>query len=180
MTANVVIETAKRDNVLRIANDALRYKPRGESRWDGRGADRSARADRFIGRLQDDLQLTDAQESALKAEMAKLAEEQSVQGAGSILGRARDGSAMRQRVATRVEQVLGPLLTQAQRAMYEKWKQGRDTTRGNALWVIDATGGSPERRFVRTGVSDDQFTEIIGGQVKEGERAVVRAREAKS
>jgi hypothetical protein len=42
-----------------------------------------------------------------------------------------------------------------------------------------SAGGGPERRTVRTGLTDDQFTEIIGG-LEDGESVVVRAREAKS
>lgn len=178
MTANVVIETAKRDGVLRIANDALRYKPRAEPGADARGENRSGRSERMIQRLKDELQLTAGQEAVLKQEMAKLAEEIRSQAGGGIGGALPDPSAMRQRYNARIEQVLAPQLSPAQRPLYEKWKQGRDTARASALWVLD-TAGQPERQFVRTGVSDDQFTEISGTGIKEGDRAVVRAREGK-
>jgi HlyD family secretion protein len=46
------------------------------------------------------------------------------------------------------------------------------------VWVL-AASGDIEGRSVRVGIADDQFTEIVGGQLKEGERVVVRAREAK-
>ncbi len=176
MTANVTIETAKREGVLRIANDALRYKPRAEPGQEARGADRANRSDRMIQRLKDELQLSTAQETAIKDEMAKLAAELRAQSSG-IGGSPPDQSAMRQRFSARIEQVLAPMLTEVQRPLYDKWKQGRDTTRASALWVME--DGTPDRRFVRTGVSDDQFTEIIGGEIKEGDKAVIRAREAK-
>lgn len=180
MTANVTIETAKRDGVLRVANDALRFKPRTEpGAREARGGDRSGRSDRMITRLKDELQLTPEQEAVVRAEIAKLSEEMRAQSSGGIGGGANfDGSAMRQKMSSRIEQTLGPILTEAQRPLYDKWKLGRETTRMSALWVLE-DGVTPDRRAVRTGVSDDKFTEILSGEVKEGEKAVVRAREAK-
>ncbi len=180
MTANVAIESAKRDGVLRVANDAFRFKPR-----DGGGAATAARRDRqgegdrsgrTVERLKTELQLTDAQEAAVKAALAKLGQETRENGQGPFTTTDRDG--MRQRLSMRIDQALSPLLTDAQKPAYEKWKQGRETTRSATLWVLGSSGG-PERRQVRTGLTDDQFTEIIGG-LEEGDSVVVRAREAKS
>ena len=178
MTANVGIETAKREGALRIANDALRYKPRADAGQSGRGGDTNGRVERMIQRLKGELQLSDAQETAVKEAMTKLGEEMRKASSGTMGGPPPDQSANRQRMQARVEQTLAPTLSEAQRPLFEKWKQGRESSRPNALWVL-IEGSSPERRFVRTGVSDDQFTEITGGDVKEGDRAVIRAREAK-
>jgi HlyD family secretion protein len=41
---------------------------------------------------------------------------------------------------------------------------------GSRVWVLDGTGG-PEARAVRTGIADDQFTEILSG-VDEGTRVI--------
>jgi len=179
MTANVAIESAKRDGVLRVANDAFRFKPRDggtataarrERQGDG---DRSAR---MVERLKGELQLTDAQEAAVKEALAKLGQETRENSQGPFTATDRDGA--RQRLSMRIDQALAPLLTDAQRPAYEKWKQGRETVRVATLWVLGSDGG-PERRQVRTGLTDDQFTEIISG-LEEGESVVVRAREAKS
>ena len=45
------------------------------------------------------------------------------------------------------------------------------------VWVL-APEGSTERRTIRIGLNDDQFTEVVGGQLKEGERVIIRARDA--
>jgi HlyD family secretion protein len=179
MTANVAIESAKRDGVLRVANDAFRFKPRdggaattGRRNREGDG-DRSGR---MVERLKTELKLTDAQEAAVKEALAKLGQETRENGQGPFTATDRDGA--RQRLSMRIDQALSPLLTDAQRPAYEKWKQGRETIRTATLWILGASGG-PERRQVRTGLTDDQFTEIIGG-LEEGDSVVVRAREAKS
>ncbi|MGQ0672533.1 MAG: efflux RND transporter periplasmic adaptor subunit [Hyphomicrobium sp.] len=178
MTANVTIETAKRDGVLRVANDAFRYRPKGETAQSGRGERGGARTDRMVQRMKDELQLTADQETALRDAMTKLGEEMRAQQGGGIGGGQADASVSRQRFSARAEQVLLPMLSEAQRPLFDKWKQGRETVRPAALWVLTA-GGEPDRRSVRTGVSDEQFTEIVGGDVKPGDRIVVRAREAK-
>lgn len=178
MTANVTIETATRDGALRLANDAFRYRPKTPPGQEAPGAESASRSDRMIVRLKDELQLDAGQEAALRAEMKKLSEEMRAQSSGGIGGGLTDQAAMRQRYMSRVEQALAPLMTDAQRPLYEKWKLGRDSSRGGVIWVLDARN-EISRRYVRTGVSDDQFTEIVGGDVKEGDRAVTRAREAK-
>jgi hypothetical protein len=38
--------------------------------------------------------------------------------------------------------------------------------------------GTPERRSVRLGIADDQFTEVAGGELAAGDRIVLKAREA--
>ena len=83
---------------------------------------------------------------------------------------------MRQRMMAVVEQAVRPLLSETQMVLYDKWKKGRETSRSGSLYVLDAKG-EPERRYVRLGISDDQFTEIAGGQITAGERVIVRARE---
>ena len=45
------------------------------------------------------------------------------------------------------------------------------------VWVLTPSGGL-EMRQVRLGLADDDFAEVIGDGVKEGERVVLRSREA--
>jgi HlyD family secretion protein len=161
--------------VLRIANDALRFRPKTETA--GSRSEASARSERMITRLKDELQLTTVQSDAVRAAMAKLAEEMRSQTTGVMAGGQLDVAAMRQRTMARVEQVLAGMLTDAQRPLFEKWKQGRDSVRSGTVYVLE--DGAPSRRFVRTGVSDDQFTEVVTGEVAEGDPAILRAREAK-
>lgn len=179
MTANVQIAVAEKDGVLRVPNDALRFKPRGEvgeGSADGRSGGGN-RGERQITRLKNDLLLTDAQEKALREELAKLFAARS-SAPGGIDTSVADPQAMRQKMQSAIEQTLAPLLSDEQRPLFEKWKRGRENTKSGTVHVLDASN-IPERRFVRLGISDDQFTEIIGGQLAEGERVIVRGRDAR-
>jgi HlyD family secretion protein len=173
MTANVTIEASKKDDVLRVGNDALRFKPRGEGATSG-GGDRT---ERVVGRLKTDLQLTAAQEKTLRDELKPLTAARGSAPGGTQADIA-DPAAMRQRMQAAVDQALMPLLTDEQRTLYEKSKKSRETTRAGNVYVLDEKG-QPDRRFVRLGISDDQSTEIAGGQLEEGERVIVRARDPK-
>ncbi len=181
MTANVQIEVAKKDEVLRIPNDALRFRPRageGEAAND-RGSGSGNRGERQIARLKNDLELTDEQEATLREQLQKLfAQRNSPNGGGQMGGGGGDvdPSAMRQRVQATIEQTLGPVLSEAQRPLFEKWKRGRENTKSGSVYVLNDKG-QPDRRFVRLGISDDQFTEIVGGRLKEGEQVVLRTRD---
>jgi HlyD family secretion protein len=182
MTANVQIETDKRDNVLRISNDALRFKPRDRvaaaaprASWRSEGGERG---ERLLERLKDELHLNEHQVATVRAELKKLsAETRGQNGERASQGGAEAGQ--RARFVVRLEQVLQPVLSEEQRPLFDRWKRGRENTRTATVWVL-AESGEPESRFVRLGLSDDQFTEVLGSQLKEGERVIVRAREAKN
>ena len=186
MTANVVILTAMRDGVLRVPNDAFRFRPRLESASDARGrgegqggGDRTAR---LLERLKADVALTDAQAELVAEAMEKLGREtrETEQTGGLMLGRGGgDRGVFRQRATSRIEQALAPTFSDEQRIAFQRWKDGRETTRFAAVWVLGKSG-QPERRGVRTGIADDQFTEVIGGELAEGEAVIVRARDVKS
>jgi HlyD family secretion protein len=179
MTANLVILTASRDGVLRVPNDAFRYKPRGAVEEASRQWGGADRLERIVEGLKTKVALTAAQEEAAKGAVAKLGAELR-EGTQGTFGAARpDFRDMRQRAVGRIDQALSPLLGDDQRAAYEEWKLEREAARPMALWVL-GPGGVPERRHVRTGLTDDQFTEIAGGDLGEGDRVIVRAREARS
>lgn len=194
MTANVQIETAKRDGVLRVANEALRFKPRngaaGLASHERQRGDRAERNERMLERLKDELQLTEAQAETVRGEMRKFfadakAEREEKQqqrrpsfGSPASFNTTPDMAGMRERMATKLEEVVTPLLSEAQRPLFNSWKKGRENTRAGTVHVLTAAGEA-EARQVRVGIADDQFTEIVGGKLKEGDKSVVRAREAK-
>lgn len=186
MTANVVILSATRDGVLRISNDAMRFKPKtaagaAPGRGDRAGGGGGDRSGRMLERLKTEVGLTDAQEAAVKQALDKLGQEARESSQGGLMGGGGQGdqSAFRQKATARIEQALGPTLTEAQRTKFQRWRDGREATRFATVWVLGA-GNTPERRAVRTGIADDQFTEVVGGDLKEGERVIVRGREVKS
>lgn len=180
MTANVRIESARRDGVLRISNDALRFRPRGvQAGADERRTGEGDRSQRIVERIKGELGLSDAQAEQLKAEVQAIGEEARAQNQGGGFAPSRpDPSAFRMKLTMRIEQVIVPTMSEEQLKTFDRWKKGRESTRSAALWALDAAG-QPERRMARVGLADDQYTEIVGGDLKEGDKIVVRVREAK-
>lgn len=174
MTANVQIAVAEKADVLRVPNDALRFKVKGDTEQGGAAG---SRIERTMSRLKNDLALTAEQEQRLRDELAKVMAARPRGGGSSGASNDLDPAAARQRTQATIEQTLQPMLSEEQKPLFEKWKRGRETTKAGSVYVMD-NGGAPERRFVRLGVADDQFTEIVGGQLNDGERVVIRAREA--
>ena len=200
MTANVRIETARRDNAMRIPNDATRFKPRNrtadaEKGEGGGGGGAAARGARMLEQIKDELKLDDPQTETLRTEMRRVFQEMRAQteATGQKSGAAPppgfggppaapqgggDVAGNRARFAQRLEQVLEPMLTEAQKPLFARWKRGREGARSAVVWVQTAQGDIESRRL-RVGISDEQFTEVLGGQLKDGEKIVTRAREVK-
>lgn len=198
MTANVQIETAKRDNALRVPNEALRFKPKDvvetADQKEERDAPPGERTGRMVDRISDQLALTEQQVELLRAEMKKLGEERRQQreqrsreedsapkGPASFMpgpprgGNSEEATAARGRMIARVQQILGPTMSDEQRAKFEAWKRGREAMKRGTVWVMGADGQLESKRVV-TGVADDHFTEIVSGQLKEDQRVALRAR----
>jgi HlyD family secretion protein len=180
MTANVRIESARRDDVMRVSNDALRFRPRdGQGGAEARSADAANRSERTVERIKGELDLTPAQVEMLRGEIQAIAAETKASAQSGGFGPSSfDPSAFRMKLNMRIEQALVPTMSEDQRKTYERWKKGRETTRTAAVWVLDGQG-QPERRMARVGLADDQFTEIVGGEVQDGDKIIVRVREAK-
>ncbi len=184
MTANLQIVTAERENALRLPNDALRFRPR-----DGAAAPRSSnaspeqRAARMAERMKVEINLTDEQAAALAEELTRtIAEARANRPTPSpAFSRPRRGGNRggAGQFMKRIEQIVAPMLTQDQRPLFERWKQERENVRTATVWALGANGAL-EQRFVRLGLGDDQFTEILSGNVEAGDVLVSRAREVRS
>jgi HlyD family secretion protein len=177
MTANATIETGIREDVLKVPNEALRFRPRDS----GSGGDAAARGRERVQRMIDQasasIGLTDEQKSALAEVMRKAIEEMRPSGGG--LTQQQDPRRMRELIAQRFEKELSAIVTDAQRDGFERWKSGRESTKAATIYVLGAAG-TPEPRFVRLGLADDKDTEILGGELKDGEMVILRVREGVS
>jgi HlyD family secretion protein len=189
MTATVRIVTGRREDALRIPVEALRFRPPdgvAESE-NGRGGGESNRGEEMIAQLTERLGLTAEQQEKLKTAMAErqaqFAErrQQQGQGGGGQGGQQQggEGSEQRQRGAG-MERMLAGILTDEQMQKYREWRGTRSRRGGDGdggrmatIWIADGSGIEPRR--VRAGLSDDRFTEILSGELKEGDHVVVRA-----
>ncbi len=199
MTANVQIETARRRDILRIPNDALRFKPRdtpatGPTAQRG-GAQAAERGERLAEQMRIALKLSDAQvetinETIKQSVAARMARQKSPdqEGEGQAdaarAGEARKGAgggsqnAGRNRFMERIEAALEPTLTEEQKPLLDRWRKGRQSGRMATVYTL-GNNGQPEPRQVRLGIGDEQYVEVIGG-LKENEPVVTRVRTAKA
>jgi len=194
MTANVQIETARRHGVLRISNDALRFRPRelAAAPPQAGSAQAAERGERLLTQLRTVLKLNDEQAAlvqdvmqkaaAARAERQKARQEQGdgrgeAAGAGeNRAGNARGSGDVRNRFMERIEAVLEPTLSEEQKPLLERWRQARQGGRMATVWVM-GLDRKPEQRQVRLGISDEQFAELIGGGLKQGDRVITRQRQ---
>lgn len=204
MTANVQIETARRGNVLRISNDALRFRPRGTASAQPGSAQAAERSDRLVEQMKTALKLSDEQVSAVQEAMAKMTaaraerrktREAQAEGGGEVRNESRgengmaggpragngrgdgpDGGA-RSRFMERIETALEPTLTAEQKPLLERWRQIRQSGRMASVWVLKPERG-PEQRQIRLGIGDEQYTELIGSSLQPGEHVITRQRQA--
>jgi HlyD family secretion protein len=190
MTANAQVESARKDNVLRIPVDALRFKPRAGAVAQVDPAEQ--RREQMLARLGNELSLTAEQKTRIGEAMRAVAAEMKAQAPSARpsfqpqpkqAAPAGDGEEGRGRFFERLEKVLAEIVTPEQKPAFEKWKANRQAQRtGNRtasrpvpVWVLK-TDNTLESRMVRVGLADDQFAEVLGPGLKEGEKVVVRTK----
>ncbi len=184
MTANVSIVTGRVEGALAAPNAALRFAPRGaaealvvQSEDGGRqGRGGGDRMGAMAERLAEDLDLTAAQQdeasAALQEAFADIRRRMQAAQAGG--GAPPDFQALMRRA-------LSDVLTAEQMARYdalaaERASQRSDVRRGQ-LWVETAEERL-QSRPVGLGLSDGQFTQILGEGFEAGDAVVTRVREA--
>jgi len=180
MTANVRIETARHDDVLRIPAEALRFKPSGAAATAEGTDSRSGGRERETERLKELLKLTDDQVNTASAALTKRSGQRQSDRADLISpdetnaqpekAEAKAGD----RPSDRIEAALLPLLTTEQRRTFEAWKAKRDATRPATVYVL-GLDGQPEMRTIRVGFSDSRFAEVVSGPLKAADALIVRA-----
>lgn len=182
MTANLDIVTGERKGVLTVANDALRFQPRGGAETlvvrDGGeaqppGGGPQAALNQVLERLQTTWKLKDETiaeiRQNIRTEMARLRASQA-QGEGNE-GAARDV------VRTQIAKVMRATLTPEQFRQFEEAQKRFATVRQATLWLQQPDGRITSRR-VMLGLADANVSEVLGNSLPEGSKAVVRVREA--
>lgn len=188
MTANAEIEVSRRDDVLRVPNAALRYKPADDAgiappaRGGGPGLD----AD--ISALGAGLDLGASQQAALDEALAGM-REQAAQRAGSRppggaaprpgIGGGGGGpspdmlAAMRQRASERMAAQFAGFRATLDADRQQRWDRGLAALAGARrapLYLLE--GGTVRAVMVRVGASDGSWTEVSGA-LENGDQVVV-------
>jgi HlyD family secretion protein len=185
MTATVRLITDRRDDVLRVPNAALRWRPPGTARAPepapaaGGGAGTGGGwvgLDQIEPVLARELSLDATQRASLAAIVEEAREQfRGLRGAGlppdQLRARMR---AARQQTETRIAAILRP----EQKTAYETWRAQRAATAPaqgpvqGRVYVLDANG-RPQPAALRLGIGDGSFTEILGGDLAAGQDLVV-------
>ncbi len=199
MTANVKLVTAEKPEVLKVANAALRFRPPGS---EGGAGSRSTRGDtpaagserggssgsgggpgggggggrenlaNIRERLIRDLKLTAEQIKKLDPVLEDSRAQ--YRGLASLEGPERQAQAAKIRDTTR--QRIRAFLTPEQQALYDQSTAtrgggGRDGTPGR-VWIVGLDGALKQVN-VTLGLSDGSSTEILRGDLSDGQEVVV-------
>lgn len=187
MTATVRIITGTRRDVLRVPNEAVRFTPpAGLEKTEP--AERPNRDDAIVTALSENLKMTPEQTAkfaeGLAATRVNGAQRQARGGNGSDAPGTPQGSAQARSATSqagagyrqgRIQRVLEGILTEEQMKTYIDMRaERREKVQPALLWVRTPEGLQPRR--VLLGLSDESFSEILRGDLKEGDSVVTRAR----
>jgi HlyD family secretion protein len=204
MTANAEIEVSRRDNVLRVPNSALRYKPAdvdaSAATAAGTPAARGAGMGDALSSLARSLQLDASQQAAFDAAIAAMQQRAAARrgaptpvagsGGASLFGgrgggqrRAGGGDsgnqgALRQRMLERMAQQFAAFratLTPAQQQRWDSAVANIASARRAPLYLL--VDDKPKQVIVRIGASDGSNTEV-SGDIHAGDQVIVGAQRA--
>jgi len=180
MTANVRLVVAQKEGVLKVPNAALRFRVPGDDSapvrgggpgLTGGGAPQSA--EQVRERLTRALGLTAEQQKKLEPILQDTGQKMRGLATRALSDSERRVEAQRIREASR-EQIRA-ILTPEQRAKYDSElseaqlaRQGATSGRVFSL----GQGGKPTPVVVQTGITDGNFTEILGGDLKDGQEII--------
>ncbi|MEE8225592.1 MAG: efflux RND transporter periplasmic adaptor subunit [Kiloniellales bacterium] len=200
MTANVRVLVAERPQALKIANAGLRYRPAGASGVSATAAAPQAarraggggrgRGRQNVEQLTEALGLSEEQKAQLRPFFADLRRRfagghggghgggDGAAGARGGDGDAADLRAQRQHFQTQFREAVIAVLTPEQREKYQALQSERDAVvRRARVWVLDENG-APKPVDVGIGISDGSFTEIVSGELEEGQLIITGVNEA--
>jgi HlyD family secretion protein len=128
----------------------------------------------MVDRLAEELELTDEQRSEAERALRETFQQMRAQFQNPAPGAARPNP------QALIRRALSDILTSEQLARYDQMSQERsrqrDQVRRGSIWIETAEGRIQERP-VGIGLSDGQYTQILGPAVTETDRVVTRVRE---
>lgn len=195
MTAIVAIVTGKSEDVLRVANEAIRFKPPagsdlaalepGTQNTSGHnGGPPGGGGLRNLAEITSQLDLSAQQveliEREVKAVFAQMMQSFRGGGPGNDAEPPSDQQRrqMRRQVRQSISDIFRKNLTGEQFERYEVIQREAEETRKGLLWVQSADGEIKPVQ-VRFGIADDTHTQVLGQGINEGDLAVSRIRAAK-
>jgi HlyD family secretion protein len=192
MTATVRIVTGRKEQALRVANAAIRFRP--PSNIPGAdAAPRWGRTEAFIAELTELLKLDDEQVARLRSGLEELRARrvsarsiEAARGNGEQTGRRSQrgdnassrSTGQRERSNGGLFRILRGILTEEQAKVFDKWREERrETTRAAVVWLREGEKLVPRR--VRLGLADEAYSEVVAGALKKGDEVVTRIKEVR-
>jgi len=184
MTANVRIVVENRADALKVPNTALRFRPAGDEaptpprtgalpgqpggeRRPGGGL---PPLEEIRARLVRELTLTEEQQKKVDP----ILEESRVafQGLSRVPAERRRAAA--QQIRDEARKKIRALLTPEQQAKYDQMPVGQPSRGGSSgrVYVLDGEG-KPKAVAIQLGVTDGTFTEVVGGDLKDGQEVII-------
>lgn len=177
MTANVKIVTDRRDNVLKVPNAALRFRPPAGMKIETAGVAAPAATAgegggaQFRDRLVQWLKLDAAQTASLDRILQDARQKIVALGGTELDGRQR--SQMIERIRAESRAAIADILRPDQREKYiSAMEQRSGGTEGR---VVVQRGGALTTVQVRVGITDGNASEILSGGLKDGDQVVLSA-----
>ncbi len=184
MTANVTFDIMRRDDVLRIPNAALRFRPATEAgaveasgaRAASSGGNPRQRSE-YLRVLVSELALDKNQESQVRAVFAEMGRRM-----GELRAAVTPSEQIREDMAklrAELPDKIKPILRPDQLAKFAT--MGARNSEGARRGTVHMPGpdGNPLRVEVEIGVADGSFTELLSGQVKPGDSVITGVESAK-
>jgi len=189
MTANADIILSRQQNVLLVPSSALRFTPAGADVGDvsggrsgfrgppgggglpGMGGGGRERGGGMAGRVIEQLELTDAQRRRVEPILTRALQQARQSGGGNGGGGRGQRSAARTEALNAAFDEIRPLLNAEQQARLEtlRTRMAGGGQRG-VVWVL--RDGEPVQAPVQIGASDGQRTEILSGELREGDQVI--------
>ncbi len=175
MTANVSIQIEHKEDILKVPNSALRFKPEIAKKEETvktssrkQEVPSSEKRDSWVERFAKELNLSADQRATL--EMMLRSSKGEIQ---EIREKSKPEEAQT-RIRALIGQKMWGILTEAQK---EKWKEmGRTSeisqARPGRVWVLTPEG-KPTAMDIMVGITDGTFSEVVQGNLQEGMDVIV-------
>ena len=183
MTANVKLVVAQKPSALKVSNAALRFRPAGVEAptssapaaggaASGTGSGGPPSVEEIRERLVKGLNLSDDQQKKLEPILQESREQRrGLQWLPSDAERRSKAQKIREAQRARIREIL----TEEQKTRYDEMAasagEARSGTAGR-VWVIGADG-KPAAISVTLGLSDGASTEVLRGDLREGQEVIV-------
>jgi len=183
MTANVKLVVAQKPNALKVPNAALRFRPAGVeapaspapaaggAAASGAGSGGPPSAEQIRERLVKGLSLTEDQQKKLEPILQESREQ--LRGLQTLPDAERRSKAQKIREAQRAR--IREILADEQKTRYDEMAASAGEARSGAagrVWVI-GPDGKPAAVSLTLGLSDGASTEVLRGDVREGQDVIV-------